>query len=71
MPVMDGKELCKKLQADPELNSIPVVFLSATQNNLDLEDCEYTALIKKPFEIEVLLETISQTLGMSDAPATS
>jgi CheY-like chemotaxis protein len=59
---MDGKELCKHLQTHPVLSVVPVVFLSATQSKIDLEDCKYTALIKKPFEIEVLLGTISQTL---------
>ena len=63
MPVMDGKELCKKLQSDPELKSIPVVFLSATQSDLDLEECKYAALLEKPFDVEELLGTVSRTLG--------
>ena len=63
MPVMDGIELCKKLQADPDLGSIPVLFLSATQTEIDLEDCKYAALIEKPFDMEALLGTVNQTLG--------
>ena len=71
MPVMDGKELCKQLQSDPELRTIPIVLLSATRSKLDLEECKYTALIEKPFEVEVLLETISKTLGEGDSTSTS
>ena len=63
MPVMDGVELCKVLQAHPELSAIPVVFVSAAQTKLDLEDCKYAALIKKPFDMDDLLETVSRTLG--------
>ena len=63
MPVMDGIELCKELQADPELSAIPVVFVSADQTKLDLEECKYAALIKKPFDMDDFLGTVSQTLG--------
>src|SRR5687768_17292082 len=71
MPVMDGKELCKQLQSDPELSSIPVLLLSATKTDVDLEECNYAALIDKPFDIELLVNTISETLGEADTTSTS
>lgn len=63
MPVMDGTELSKKLQAHPELSSVPVVFLSAAREAGQLTGCKYVAFIKKPFAINELIEVVSKTLG--------
>lgn len=63
MPVMGGRELCEKLQADPEFSSIPVVLISAVHSARDLEGCNYVAFIKKPFDVEKLLGTVNRTLG--------
>ncbi len=63
LPLIDGVELCQKLQTKPELSAIPVVFISAAQTKLDLEVCKYAALIKKPFGRDELLGTVNQTLG--------
>jgi two-component system, OmpR family, alkaline phosphatase synthesis response regulator PhoP len=35
MPVMDGFETCKRLKADPETASIPVIFLTAKSGEVD------------------------------------
>ena len=35
MPVMDGFETCKRLKSDPRTTSIPVLFLTASANEVD------------------------------------
>jgi twitching motility two-component system response regulator PilH len=35
MPDMDGYEACRRLQADPELRAIPVVFVSSKNQKAD------------------------------------
>ena len=36
MPEMDGFEMCRQLQADPAMRDIPVVFLTARTDLVDL-----------------------------------
>lgn len=65
MPAMDGFEVCKQLKKDTETSSIPVVVLTA----LEQEDAAKRALsmgaqgyLVKPFEPESLLFTIKEFL---------
>ncbi len=52
MPEMDGIEVCKRMQQDPELRVIPVIMVSALDQEeniiagLDAGACDY---VKKPF----------------------
>jgi two-component system, OmpR family, alkaline phosphatase synthesis response regulator PhoP len=69
MPVMDGRELCKRLQAHPEHSSIPLVLMSAAHHPSNRDGCKYAAFIRKPFTVEELLEPVSKTLG--EGPARS
>jgi len=59
MPVMDGVQFRSEQRRDPTLANIPVVVLSGT-SNVDQTggDLEADALIKKPFRLGVLLDTI-------------
>jgi PAS domain S-box-containing protein len=65
MPVMDGFEVCKQLKKNTQTSSVPVVVLTA----LDQEDAAKRALsvgadgyLVKPFEQESLLFTIREFL---------
>jgi CheY-like chemotaxis protein len=61
MPVMDGAEVCRRRQADPELGGIPVVVLSAAPD-LDerLRTLRVSGHLEKPVRIESLLETVAR-----------
>lgn len=63
MPVMDGRELCERIQADPDHSSVPVILMSSVYRTAKLEGCNYAALLKKPFEIDVLLATVRNIIA--------
>lgn len=63
MPVMDGRELCKRLHANPAYSSIPRVMMSAAYGSINLDGCERAAFLKKPFGIKDLLATVSKVIG--------
>jgi CheY-like chemotaxis protein len=63
MPGMDGRELCRRLEADPESRSIPFVLMSATHTVAQLDSCNPTTFIRKPFDVEQLLNVVARVLG--------
>ncbi|MCP3944339.1 MAG: response regulator [Desulfobacteraceae bacterium] len=62
MPNMDGETLCKKINQDEQLRSIPVIFLTS-QANQETESLIFKAgasdFIAKPFSQELLIARIS------------
>ena len=65
MPVMDGRELCRKLRAHPEYRSIPVVLMSAAHSASKLADCRPAAFLRKPFAFDELLATVARVATMN------
>jgi two-component system alkaline phosphatase synthesis response regulator PhoP len=63
MPVMDGRELCKKLQAHPGHSSIPVILMSTALTSINLDGCKHSAFLKKPFAVDELLSKVSNTIS--------
>lgn len=65
MPQMDGYEVCALLKADPEMQRIPVIFLSALSDTADkvkafsMGGADY---ITKPFQSEEVLARIQHQL---------
>ncbi len=69
MPVMDGYELTRKLNADNRYQDIPVIMLTAvsdTQYEAKGLDVEADAYLTKPFENEVLVSTCISLIGKRD-----
>jgi len=64
MPVMDGAEVCRRRQGDAELESIPVVVISAAPD-LDerLRALRVAGHLEKPVRIETLLDTVVRFCG--------
>ena len=61
MPVMDGREFRALLLQDAELGAIPVVILTAHANLRDAaEGMAAAACLKKPVQLDVLLQIIHQ-----------
>ncbi|WP_437280277.1 response regulator [Sorangium sp. So ce375] len=64
MPVMDGWQLRAELQRDPELASIPVVIVSAdVRVEQEASRLRVAGLLKKPLQIEPLLELVHRICG--------
>ena len=65
MPQTDGGEVAARIQSDPALRRIPVVFLTAlvtkaeTKSGLEIEGHPFLA---KPISFEELMERIEENL---------
>jgi DNA-binding response OmpR family regulator len=70
MPLMDGYEVCRRMQADPTLRDVPVIFISALQ---DMEDKVHAFqaggvdYIVKPFQLEEVLMRVRTHLDLAQA----
>ncbi|AFZ58666.1 diguanylate cyclase [Anabaena cylindrica FACHB-243] len=67
MPEMDGLEVCEKIQSDPELEEIPIIFISASQNQDHLlQAFEKGAVdyVTKPFHASELLARVRMHLEL-------
>ena len=65
MPVLNGWELCRRMQADPRYQSIPLVLMSAVPTASNLARCNYAALLRKPFELDEMLQIITHLLKLN------
>lgn len=67
MPGMNGYEVCQQMKSDPELSSIPVIFISAMNDTLDkvkafsLGAVDY---ITKPFQMEEVYARVDTHLAL-------
>ncbi len=61
MPGMDGYEVCRKLKAEPQLVSIPVILVSATTDLRVVaraEEVGAMTILPKPVPVEQLEQTL-------------
>jgi CheY-like chemotaxis protein len=63
MPKMDGSELCLRMLADPRLQSIPVIFTSATYRQDVHRPSNVTAFLSKPLLFSELLRSVHRILS--------
>lgn len=70
MPVLDGFAVCRALKADAQLCHIPVIFISAQDENQDISiihDIGGLDLIGKPFQLADVLHKIERYLDSASA----
>ena len=66
LPGLDGREVCRAVQADAGSQAIPVVLMSAGYQALEASDgCHPAAFLSKPFQVSALLATIEHVLGVA------
>jgi two-component system OmpR family response regulator len=66
LPEMSGFEICKALKADPETNSIPIIFLTARSMPAEIQEAmKLGALgyLAKPFDPMTLVGQINEILA--------
>ena len=60
MPILDGRELCRRMTANPRFSSIPLIFMTAVHKSFHQDDCKYVAVIAKPFDVDEVLDMVAQ-----------
>jgi DNA-binding response OmpR family regulator len=71
MPGLDGYEVCSRLRADPELQGVPVVFLTARAQEDDVARGYALGVVEyvtKPFDPETLVATVRRALPHGAVP---
>jgi len=66
MPKLDGREVCRRIKGDPATAHIPVVFLSARAQDMDVNsglELGASAYVTKPFDPVDLLDTVQKVLA--------
>ena len=69
MPETDGYEVFKRLKSDSVTADIPFIFVTASAEKSEVQaalDMGADGYIRKPFEMEELLETIDSCLNKSE-----
>ena len=62
MPRLDGRELCKRIKGDPDTQGTVIILMSAV-HRIDPADCGADELIRKPFDIISVTETVNRFLA--------
>lgn len=68
MPDMDGPEVCRQLKADPATSGIPVIFLTARSQQVEIargHALGAAGYIVKPFDALTLGDQVRQMLGQA------
>ncbi|GAB4209005.1 MAG: hypothetical protein OHK0022_39370 [Roseiflexaceae bacterium] len=66
LPTLGGREVLQAIRARPAYAGLPVVLVSATNNILPSDAQDFTAVMRKPFQIGELLNLIDRVLGQNE-----
>ena len=73
MPKLDGVETARRLRADPRTTSIPIVLVTASAQQADLElgrKVGVDAYVTKPFAPEHLVRVVKSLTDLASSPPT-
>ena len=73
MPVMDGFEATRALRAEPELDSLPIIAMTANAMVGDVERCKAAGMddhLAKPIDVALLFQTLVRWIKPSEVRAT-
>ena len=64
MPGLDGREVCRRMGADPALTHVPVILQSsADEEDIDWRGCGADAFLRKPFSVRELAALVRRHLS--------
>jgi two-component system, OmpR family, alkaline phosphatase synthesis response regulator PhoP len=72
MPLLTGVEVCRRLRANPETQSIPAILLTARGFDIEPQemiDAGISAVLAKPFSPRELLGRVNELLHVPEAVA--
>jgi len=73
MPGLNGYELCQRIKTDPDLQSVPFLFLKGSFESFDEDkarSCGADGFIVKPFESQEMIAKVKDLIGKAaTAPA--
>ncbi len=67
MPLLDGREMCQRMQANALYRAIPFVLMSAVSSTVKQADCHYAVVLTKPFDLSDLLKTVARLVTTSSS----
>ncbi len=65
MPVLNARELCRRVRADPATSHIAIILMSAAHQKGSVE-WGADAFIRKPFDLLALTELVDRFLARAD-----
>ncbi|MGE6221823.1 response regulator transcription factor [Nubsella zeaxanthinifaciens] len=67
LPDGNGLDICQKLKMDQRFKEVPIILMSAhmTEATAIASACKADLFIKKPFQLEYLLESVSGLIDKS------
>ena len=68
MPTLDGRKMCHIIRANPRYESIPILLMSAANEQVRRQFA-YAAFLSKPFTVNELLDQVTQLLDHQSATA--
>jgi excisionase family DNA binding protein len=72
LPDINGKEVCQRVRSDQTMDDVRIICISGMvemEKIEELRDAGANDFLKKPFEIEVLMDRICHLLDLETAPA--
>ena len=71
MPDLDGFEICRILNNDPEAQSIPIIIMSGLSDLVDIKRAYKLGVVgylTKPFDMQVVLAEIEKAIANKETP---
>jgi CheY-like chemotaxis protein len=63
MPGLDGREVARAMSANSKLRSIPLILMTAANITVNRLDYPHTSFLRKPFDMDELIETVEKALN--------
>ncbi len=64
MPIVDGREVCRQLNADPQLRNRHIIVLMSAMDNLDQTvSLNVDVTMPKPFVVDDVIRTLQPYMG--------